>query len=152
MKQVLLIFLCGLAVLTAQARLGDKMGDLEKRFGKPAQQPRKDAAVWLFEADDGQLEYAVIFGKDGRSVSERFSPLKMAQFTDQAVEHFIQLQVVEGSKTVHTIPPGQPYKFGPRSFVCAEKQLVMIDEANDLMIVWTKSGVPSVIAVRAEAL
>jgi hypothetical protein len=151
--RLLLVFFC-LALTTAQARLGDTMSKIKGRFGKPIEQTRKDTAVWLFEAEDGQLAYTVLFNAKGLSISERFEPLKRAEFTDQAVQSFIKIQMepYAASKTIRAVKPGEKYTFAGREFACDAKQVVIVDEPNGILIVWTKSGVPSVIALRPEAM
>jgi hypothetical protein len=154
MKFAFAVLCCLLALTPVQARLGDTLGKIKERFGKPADQPRKGTEVWYFEAEDGQLAYSVVFNAKGLSISERFEPVRRAQFTDQAVQSFIkmQLEVDRGSKTARTVKPGENYTFAGKAFSCAVGQVVIIDEPNGILIVWTRSGVPSVMAVRPEAM
>jgi hypothetical protein len=136
------------------ARLDDTLSDLKKRFGDPAAQPRKDVAVWFFEIEDGRMSYTVTFNAQGRSIAEGIKPIKRALFTSAVARNFIdsQLAPYQGSKTMLLAGPGEKYKFAGQEFTGGEGEYAFIDEPNKLLIVWTKTGLPSVMAVRPEML
>jgi hypothetical protein len=139
---------------TGQARLGETLDQLKERLGKPEPQLRKDAsaAVWFFEGEDGQLLYTVTFNAKGFSIAEGLKPLKRARFPKDTVQDFIDSQtaVYRGSKTILTVKPGEKYRFAGKVLVCGEQEVVLVDDPNDLLIVWTRGGIPSVMAVRPE--
>ena len=138
---------------TAEARLGETLEQLKVRYGKPEQQqkPRKDQAVWLFEAEDGQLMFNVTFDGHGHSIAEGLRPIKRANFTKDIAEDFIQLQIApyRNSKTIHTFKSGEKYRFAGQIFTSGEQEVAVVDDANGIMIIWAQSGVPSVMAVTA---
>lgn len=143
--------LCFVALTPVQARLGETLNQIKARYGKPEQQaqPRKDQAVWLFEADDGQLVYSVTFDAKGHSIAEGLRPIKRAVFTADIAQDFIQGQIAlfRDSKTIRTHKPGEKYQFAGQVFTCGEQEIAIVDEANGVMIVWVQKGVPSVMAV-----
>lgn len=139
------------AMTVAQARLGETFDQLKTRLGKPEQQqqPRKDVAIWLFEAEDGQLIYTVTFDGQGRSIAEGLRPLKRAIFTSDIAHDFIQSQIApfRDSKTLRTFKGGEKYGFAGQGFTCAEDETAIVDDVNGVMIVWVQKGIPSVMAV-----
>ena len=143
-----------LAFGPAQARLGETLGQLKERFGKPAAQPKRDVVVWTFETRGGPFSYAVTFNAKGESISETIRPLQMADFSTDTAQSFITLQLdpYKDSKTLHAVQPGERYNFGGKSFMCSDDQAVIIDEPNRILIVWTRRGSLSVAAVRPEAM
>jgi hypothetical protein len=96
----------------------------------------------------------VTFDAKGKSISEKLTPLRNALFLSATVQSFIRMQceIVAQSKTLHVIPTGEKYQFGGRGFLCADRQYVLLDSPNDFLLVWTQSGVPSVMTVRPEAM
>jgi hypothetical protein len=142
------------AAISAHARLGESLAKLKEQFGKPQPQAQKDTAFWLFEAEDGQLVYTVTFNAKGVSIAEGLKPLKFARLTRETAENFIdgQLGPLRQSKTARTINPGEKYTFAGKPFVCAENEYVIVDDPNGLLIVWTKSALPYVMAVSPEMI
>lgn len=140
-----------LTLTSAHARLGDTIDQLKARYGRPEQQaqPRKDTAVWLFEVDDGQLMYNVTFDAKGHSMAEGLRPMKRAVFTKDIAQDFIQGQIAtfRESKTLHTYKTGEKYQFAGQAFTCGEGELTIVDDVNNVLIVWVQKGVPSVMAV-----
>ena len=138
---------------TAEATLGDTLEQLKIRYGKPEQQarPRKDQAVWLFEAEDGQLMFNVTFDARGHSIAEGLRPVKRANFTKDIAEDFIQGQIApyRNSKTIHTFKSGEKYRFAGQIFTCGDQEVAVVDDANGILIIWEQGGVPSVMAVTA---
>ena len=155
MKRALLLAV-GVAGLagTADARLGQTLGQLKEKFGKPAAQANKNTVLWSFESRGGQLSYAVMFNGKGESISETLRPVGYGEFSDETVQGFIsmQLELTRDSKTLRTLHPGEKYTYGGKELVCSEEQVVLLDEPNRILIVWTRSALPSVAAVRPEAM
>lgn len=151
-----LALLASLVVTTSQARLGETLAQLKARYGRPAPQERKDprSAVWFFEGEEGELAFSVTFDAKGLSIAEGLKPLKQARFPANTVEDFFDLQMEpsRGSKTSRTVKPGEKYTFAGKTFICAEQESVVVDEPNALLIVWTHTGLTSVMAVRPEML
>jgi hypothetical protein len=154
MKACVLVTLCSLLLTTAQARLGETLSQLKEHLGAPAAQPNKTVTVWTFESRGGQLSYAATFDAKGHSISETLRPVQMADFSSETAQSFITMQLApyRQSPSLRTVPPGEKYTFGGKTMVCSEVQVVMIDEANGLLIVWTRRGFPSVAALRPEAM
>lgn len=148
--------LASLILTTGQARLGETLAQLKERYGKPAPQARKDpgSAVWFFEGEDGELAFSVTFNAKGESIAEGLKPLKRARFPQDAVDNFLDLQMApyRGSKTTRTVKPGEKYTFAGKTLVCAEQESIVVDEPNGILIVWTHTGLISVMAVRPEML
>lgn len=144
------------ATATSHARLGETFDTLKGRLGKPAPQARKDtsAAVWFFEGQDGELIYTVTFNAKGVSIAEGLKPSKYAMFLQNTVRDFIdgQLAPYRDSKTTRVVKPGEKYIFGGQGYVCGEQEQVIVDDPNEILIVWAKGGLPSVIAVRPEMM
>ena len=145
---------CLTLATTGQARLGETLDQLKEHLGRPEPLLRKDAnsAVWFFEGEDGQLLYTVTFNAKGESIAEGLKPLKRARFPQDMVQGFIDSQTApyRGSKTIRTVQPGEKYRFAGKALVCGEQEVVVVDDPNGLLIVWTRDGIPSVMAVRPE--
>ncbi|HEY4299463.1 MAG TPA: hypothetical protein VGM73_01235 [Candidatus Didemnitutus sp.] len=154
MRRLLVALAFAVGAVTAHARLGDTLDQIRKRMGKPAEEPQKNVAVWYYEVQDGQVAYIVTFDPKGKSMSEKLMPLRSALFLAATAESFVRMQceIVAQSKTLHQITPGERYQFGGHDFLCDTKQYVLLDSPNDFLLVWTQSGVPSVMAVRPEAM
>ena len=152
MKLRLLVVFFGLVLATAEARLGETVGQLKNRLGKIVDQPRKDTAIWLVETRGGTLSYTVTFDAKGRSIAETLKPVQSADFSRETAQGFINLQLepYQGSKTTYAVRPGEKYGFAGKSFVCSPQQWVIVDEPNGILIVFTQGGSPSVMAVRPE--
>ena|ERR1035437_5616165 len=152
MKRFLVfVFLAGLLLVPAQARLGEKLDALKKRYGKPVPQERtnKSVATWLLEGEDGALIYTVTFDAKGRAVAEGLKPDRYAKFSDETIRGFIDMQLApyRDSKTLRNVKVGEQYSFGGKKFVVAREETVFVDEANDFLVVLTAGGAPSVMAV-----
>ena len=155
MKRALVTMLFLAVAAAAQAHLGDTLDGIEKRMKrKPDDRPQGNAAVWYFEVQDGRIAYIVFFNEKGQSISEKLMPTKVAVFDSGTAQSFIrmQLEAIPQSKSVQVIAPGVKYNFGGKTFVCGARQYVLLDMPNQFLLVWTQDGVPSVIAVRPEAL
>lgn len=150
-RSLLLVLLACLATVPAQAVLGEKLSDLTKRYGKPEPQPKgnKNAATWLLEGEEGQLIYTATFDAKGRSIGEGMKPVRYAKFTPQTVQAFVDMQMApyKDSQTVRTAKAGEKYAFGGKVYTAGSEESVVVDDANDLLIVWTKGALPSVMAV-----
>jgi hypothetical protein len=151
-----LALLASLIPTTGHARLGETLAQLKQRYGTPAPQARRDpgSAAWFFEGEDGELAFTVTFNAKGESIAEGLKPLKRALFPQNTVQDFIDLQMApyRGSKTLRAFQPGDKYTFAGKVFACGEQESALVDEPNGILIVWTRSGVPSVMAVRPEMI
>lgn len=148
-----LCLLC--AASAAQARLGDTLAQISKHRGKPAGQPEKNKAVWLFEGNDGQLAYAVRFDAEGRSIAETLRPgLIGRQLHSDIVTDFIKAQraVLGDSQTVRELNPGEKYTFAGRPFTVADNEFVVVDEPRGFLLVWVRGSLPSVTVIAPAAL
>jgi len=155
MKSRLMLGLLGCLVFTtAHARLGETLGQLKDRLGKVAEEPRKNTVIFYVETRGGSLSYTVTFNAKGKSIAETLKPIQFDDFSNVSAQGFINLQLepYQNSKTLHGVKPGQKYSFGGKDFVCSADQWVVLDEANDILIVWTQTGLMSVMAVRREVL
>jgi len=157
MKRLLFLLLAGLLFTPAHARLGETLAQLKQRYGSPAPQARRDpgSAAWFFEGEDGELVFSVTFNAKGESIAEGLKPLKRARFPQNTVQDFIDLQMApyRGSKTLRSFnKPGEKYTFAGKTLDCGEQESVIVDEPNGILIVWTRAGLPSVMAVRPEML
>ena len=150
---LILILLAGLWIVPAQARLGETRSDLEKRYGKAEPQPKnnKSSATWFIEGEDGLLIYTVTFDAKGRSIGEGMKPVRYAKFSQATVKEFIsmQLSLYSDSQTVRTVKPGEKYSFHGKNYTAGTVETVIVDDPNDLLIVWTQGAMPSVMAVRS---
>lgn len=151
-----LALLTSLPFATAHARLGETAATLRERFGRPNPQINRDdsTATWFFEAQDGQLVYTVTFNAKGISIAEGLKPLKRAILGRQNAQDFIdgQLQPYKDSKTQRVVKPGEKYKFGGKEFICLKEEYVVVDEPNNILVVWTHTGLISVLAVSTEMI
>jgi len=148
--------LATLAPVAVRARLGDNLSQLRSRYGRPAPQAHRDptSAVWFFEGEEGELVFTVTFNAKGESIAEGLKPVKRAHFPADTVQDFIDLQMApyRGSQTTRAVKPGEKYNFGGKTMVCAEQESVLVDEPNRILIVWTRIGLLSVMAVRPEMI
>jgi len=155
-RLLLILLLAATAAQPARALLGETLGDIKKRLGPPEMQMEKtkENAYWLFEGDDGQLMYSVTFNAQGKSIAEGLKPLKLARFNRTRVMEFIdsELILIRESPTKRVVKTGEKYQFAGKEFVCAETEYVVVDEAHDTLVLWTQSGVPSVLVLSAEML
>ena len=155
-RLLLVLLLAVLGAVAADARLGETMGDLKKRFGSPvpATQARKDQAFWVFEGDDGQLMYSVTFNAKGQSIAEGLKPLKRARFNRTIALDFIDSEsvVLGNSKTTRELKPGDVYGFGGKKYVCGEQEYVVVDEPRGVLIIWSQGGIPNVLVLAPEMM
>ena len=152
-RSLIFSFLACLLVIPAQARLGETLGEMQKRYGKPESQDRatKNAATWFLEGEEGELIFTATFDAKGKSIGEGLKPVRYAKFTNETVRIFIEMQLApyRDSKTVHTAKPGEKYIFGGKQYTASAGETVIVDDANDFLIVWTQSSTPMVMAVRS---
>ncbi len=137
------------------ARLGEPLARLRERFGKaPERESPKNMAVWFIESIDGPLVYTVTLNAKGVSIAEGIKPLKRAVLTAKIAQDFLedQMTLLKDSKTVRVVKPGEKYVFAKQSFDCAEGEYVVLDEPNGLLLIWSRAGIPSVMAVTRELL
>ena len=126
-----------------------------ERFGKgPERESPKGMAIWFIESIDGPLVYTVTLNASGISIAEGIKPLKRAVLTTKIAQDFLQDQMVllKDSKTARVVKPGEKYEFARQSFVCGENEYVMVDESKGVLLIWSRAGIPSVMAVTRELL
>jgi hypothetical protein len=142
------------AAPSAHARLGESGADLRKRFGRPESQPSKDVLVWLIEEPSGALLYTVTLDEGGRSIAEGLKPFRQAPFSEQSARNFIkeQLSVLADIRTARAVKAGESYVFGGETLVCGENEQVIVDDANNLLVIWATRPAPSVLAATHEML
>ncbi len=143
------------AASPAFARVGEPLAVLKERFGKaPDPKSPKNMAVWFIESIDGPLVYTVTLNAKGVSIAEGIKPLKRAILTTKIAQDFLedQMVVLKDSKTARVMKTGEKYEFAKQSFTCAEHEYVLLDEPNGLLLVWSRAGIPSVMAVTKELL
>lgn len=155
-RPFVIALLACLSVTTSHARLGETIAQLRERFGSPAPQIKKDdtSAVWFFEIQDGQLAYTVTFNAKGESIAEGLKPLKRALLGRDHAMNFVdgQLLPYRDSPTKHVVKPGEKYTFGGKEFICLKEEYVVVDEPNRILVVWTHTGLISVLAVSPEMI
>ncbi len=149
------LLLLVLSVATATARVGEPLAKIRERFGRaPEHGSPKNMAVWFIESIDGALVYTVTLNAKGLSIAEGIKPLKRALLTTKIAQDFLQEQMAPfaDAKTSRVVAPGEKYEFARQSFVCAENEWVLLDEPNGLLLIWSRGGIPSVMAVSREML
>ncbi len=150
-----ILLFTGALVVTSPAMLGDTLAQISKHRGKPAGQPEKNKAVWLFEGNDGQLAYAVRFDAEGRSIAETLKPgLIGRQLHSDIVTDFIKAQraVLGDSQTVRELNPGEKYTFAGQALVVANNEYIVLDEPRGFLLVWVRGSLPSVTVISPAAL
>jgi hypothetical protein len=149
---LLVLLLASLLAASAQARLGETLGEIKKQFDRPPDQSRKGNAYWLVEGEDGLLFYTVTFNDKGQSIAEGLRPVRRARFTSAKAAEFIALQTdhLRNSKTKRGIALGEKYRFAGQDFVCAQNEQILLDEPNGLLLIWNQSLEPSVVVVSPE--
>ena len=152
-RSLIIVVLACLTVISAHARLGETLSEMQKRYGRPEPQVKtnKSAATWYLEGEEGQLIYTATFDAKGKSIGEGMKPVRYAKFTPQTVRLFIETQLApyQNSKTLRTIKPGEKYVFAGKQYTASPEETVIVDDANDLLIVWTQGATPSVMAIRS---
>jgi hypothetical protein len=154
-KKILPLLLLVALAAPAPARIGEPLAKLKERFGKaPDPQSPKGKAVWFIESIDGPLVYTVTLNAKGVSIGEGIKPLKRGLLTTQIAQDFLndQLSLLKDSKTARTMKPGENYTFAQQAFVCGEQEYVVVDEPNNLLVVWSRGGIPAVMAITREML
>lgn len=151
-RLLLVLLLTVLLAAPAQARLGETLTELRKRYDKPVSQTSKDNASWLFEVTDGPLLYSVTFDANGRSIAEGLKPVKRAVFSKKTAMGFIEGQLVpyRNSPTQRIVPHGEKYRFAGRDFTCARDEYVVLDEPRGLLLIWSQGVEPAVMVVGPE--
>lgn len=150
----LLLALPLLTAVAAPARLGETAAEIRQRFGRPESQPNKNVMVWLVEEPAGALVYTVTFDDKGVSIAEGLKPFRQAGFAEQSVLNFIQdqLSVLRDPRTARVVKPGESYTFGGETLQCGQNEHIVVDDANNLLLVWTKRPAQSVLAATHEIL
>lgn len=142
-----------LAVAPAQARVGESIAEIRKRYGKPQGQPDGRTTFWMFENDFGAMNYTVTVNDKGISIAEGLKPYRRTNFTAQDAETFIGMQFAgRPAEDRKVFAPGQAYRFGGQDFVCGVHEHVVVDETAGILLIWIKSDPPSVLAVAPEML
>ena len=151
-RLLLVLLLAVLAAAPAQARLGETLSEIGKNFGKPQGQPSKGVAFWMFEGEDGLLNYSVTFNAKGLSIAEGLKPVRRARFSEKTATDFIATQVahLEDSKTLRIVAVGEKYRYAGQDFVCAPNEYVALDEPRGLLLIWSKVVDPAVMVVAPE--
>jgi len=154
-----LFLAAALATNPARAALGEMLGDLQKRFGRPDpqlnQHAAKNVAHWSIETMQSErLVYTVTFNPKGRSIAEGLKPVRRAVLTDEFAEQFVQSQLAVHGNTAAMRQPksGEKFTFAKQEFTCGANEVIWVDEASDFMIVWVRDPKGHVLAVRAEML
>jgi hypothetical protein len=143
------------AAAPASARLGDPVSKLKDHFGRaPERESPKGMAIWFIESIDGALVYTATLDAKGIIIAEGIKPLKRAILTTEIAKDFLQDQMAPflESKTARVVRPGEKYEFAKQSFDCGANDFVFVDEPHGILLIWTRSGIPSVIALSPEVL
>jgi hypothetical protein len=147
-----LLLATGLAA-GAQARLGQTLADLKKRYDSPLPQTSKNTATWVFEqGDSGQLMYSVTFNAQGRSIAEGLKPIKRARFSKETALEFIEIQMApyHDSKTQRIVKAGEKYRFAGQAFTVGKDEYVILDEPQGVLLIWSQYVNPAVMVVSPE--
>jgi hypothetical protein len=155
-SRLLVACLCFAALATSSpAMLGETLAQITKHRGKPAGQPDKTKAVWVFEGGDEQVVYAVKFDAAGRSIAETLQPVRTGSplHTVIAVD-FIKAQraTLGDSKTVREPAFGEKFTFAGQELVVAKDEYVILDEPNGFLLVYVRGSLPSVTVLAPAAL
>ena len=152
-RGLIFVSLVCLLWIPVHATLGETLSEIAKRYGKPEPQAKnnKSSATWFIEGEDGLLIYTVTFDAKGKSAGEGMKPVRYAKFSQATVQTFIAMQLApyRDSQTIRNAKPGEKYSFGGKLYTVAQEEKVVVDEANDLLIVWTQGALPSVMALRS---
>ncbi len=154
MLRGLFALLLGLTAATGLARVGEPVAKIKERFGKPDPKSPKNMVIWFIETTNGALVYTVTYNAKGISIAEGLKPLKSAFLSAELAHNFIQDQVVliKDSPTTRIVKPGEKYEFAGQAFVCAENEFVVLDQANDLLIIWSRGSTGTILAVSREMI
>lgn len=140
---------------SAHAMLGETLAQITKHRGKPAGQPDKTKAVWLFEGGDEQLVYAVKFDPAGKSIAETLKPGRTGSpLLSEIALGFIkgQRSVLGDSKTTREPALGETFTFAGQTFSVAKDEYVVLDETRGFLLVYVRGSLPSVTVLAPAAL
>lgn len=143
------------ATTAAHAFLGDTLAQITKHRGKPAGQPDKTKAVWLFEGGDEQVVYAVKFDAAGRSIAETLKPGRTGSpLHPEIARDFIKAHqaTLGDSKTMREPALGEKFTFAGQAFSVAKDEYVILDEARGFLLVYIRGSLPSVTVLAPAAL
>jgi hypothetical protein len=154
LRLLLVVILAGVVNPDAGARLGETHSQLSRRFGRSQPETQKKTALWFFEVADGRLAYNVTFNAKGHSIAEGLKPVKQAVLTRSMAEDFIraQLEPYAGSTTTRTLKAGEKYTFAGREFTCGPSEVVIVDDPNDILLIWNQADIRTIMVVRSEML
>lgn len=151
----LLLVIAALAATPASAMLGETLAQITKHRGKPAGQPDKTKAVWLFEGGDEQVVYAVKFDAAGKSIAETLKPAR----TGSPLHSEIALDFIKGqrailgdSKTTREPALGEKFTFAGQELAVAKDEYVVLDEPKGFLLVYVRGSLPSVTVLAPAAL
>ncbi|MDB6165963.1 MAG: hypothetical protein JWQ83_1103 [Lacunisphaera sp.] len=143
------------AAISAQARLGETLAQLREHFGTPPdpKSPR-GMVVWFVESVDGPLVYTVTLNAKGISIAEGMKSVKRGIMTQKIVQDFLedQMTLTRDSKTARVVPPGEKYEFAKTAYTCGEKEWVLVDDTRGVLLIWSRAGTQSVMAVTHEMM
>lgn len=140
---------------SSPAFLGDTLAQITKHRGKPAGQPDKTKAVWLFEGGDEQVIYAVKFDAAGRSIAETLKPGRTGSpLHSEIALDFIKAQraILADSKTTREPALGEKFTFAGQELVVAKDEYVVLDEPKGFLLVYVRGSLPSVTVLAPAAL
>lgn len=158
MKSIRLLssVICLLCTATAaHAMLGETLAQITRHRGKPAGQPDKTKAVWLFEGGDEQVVYAVKFDPAGRSIAETLKPGRTGSpLHPEIAVDFIKGQraILGDSKTTREPALGETFTFAGQTFSVAKDEYVILDEPKGFLLVYVRGSLPSVTVLAPAAL
>jgi len=135
--------------------LGDTLAQITKHRGKPAGQPDKTKAVWLFEGGDEQVVYAVKFDASGRSIAETLKPGRTGSpLHPEIARDFITAHkaTLGDSKTMREPALGETYTFAGHTLSVAKDEYVILDEPRGFLLVYVRGSLPSVTVLAPAAL
>lgn len=148
-----LLLFAGLTAVPTQARVGESIAEIRKRYGRPQGQPDKHTTFWMFENDFGAMHYTVTTNDKDVSIAEGLKAYRRTRFTAKDAEVFIDMQFAGRPEADRrTIAPGQAYRFAGQAFTCGPKEHVVVDETAGILLIWNKTEPASVLAVGPEML
>ena len=155
LRRLALLLCFALTVASAQARLGETLAQLKEHFGTPPDpKSPKGMLVWFVESVDGPLVYTVTVNAKGVSIAEGMKPVKRGVMTQKIVQDFLedQMTLTKDSKTARIVPPGEKYEFAKTAYTCGAKEWVLVDDTRGVLLIWSREGVQSVMAVTREMM
>lgn len=154
-RRLVLILLFTFTAASGHARLGETLAQLKEHFGTPPDpKSPKGLLVWFVESVDGPLVYTVTLNAKGVSIAEGMKPVKRGIMTQKIVQDFLedQMTLTKDSKTARVVPPGEKYEFGKAAYTCGPKEWVLVDDAKGVLLIWSREGLQSVMAVTHEMM